>query len=354
MGAMTISNKKVKRLTLLAIGVPAALLAFNGAMHLLSTPSDSAVFAGYLILLALGTVALSMFLSGCRAFGKSEAGKRFLEHLTGAGPLVLALVCVCGLSSCYRMVEPGHVGLLVKQTGSDRGVQDYPIQTGRVFYDPVNEDVLLWPTNVQRVIWTAATGEGHPSNEEIAFQSKEGLHFTADVNAAYQMQRDKVPHFYVQFRTEDLAGFTHGFFRDAVRNAFNLSTSYTAEEINGAGQSELIVKVQDAVKKKMETYGVDVIQIGFAAPPRPPDQVQNAIHSKIAAIQKSEQTEFEKRAAIAEGEKVKALAPAYAESNKVTNLSLTPQLIEWEKIKKWDGHNSQVVTGSGSTLVNVK
>lgn len=69
---------------------------------------------------------------------------------------ISTVLVFCFMSAgCYKMVEPGHVGLLIKQTGSDRGVQDYPIQTGRVFYNPMNEDVDVWPTNVQRVIWSA-------------------------------------------------------------------------------------------------------------------------------------------------------------------------------------------------------
>src|SRR5277367_3621506 len=84
------------------------------------------------------------------------------------------------LTGCYRVVPPGNVGIVVKQAGSDRGVQDFPLQSGRVWYNPVNEVVLTYPTYVQRAVWTASTQEGRPMNEELSFQSSEGLHFTAD------------------------------------------------------------------------------------------------------------------------------------------------------------------------------
>lgn len=344
---MKIKNFEILLLILL---LPLLALGFSGAIHLLSVANDLAVYGGYLLLTICFVIAVLL------VYRYSRKAVQFVKERHK----LFLLLCMTGLiclstTGCYKIVQPGHAGLLIKQTGTDRGVQDYPIQTGRVFYNPFNEYVMEWPTNVQRVIWSSTTIEGKDVNDEISFQSKEGLHFTSDVNAAYQMQREKVPHFYVQFRTADLDQFTHGFFRDSVRNAFNASTGYTAEEINGAKQSDLINKVQEVVKEKMAVYGVDVIQIGFAAPPRPPAQVKQSIENKIAAIQKSEQTEFEKRSAIAEGAKITALADAYATANRATNASLTPQLIEWEKIKKWDGHNSQVVTSGGAgTLVNVK
>jgi transcriptional regulator len=92
-------------------------------------------------------------------------------------------------------------------------------------------------------------------NDEISFQSSEGLRFNADVNVSYQLTGAQVPRFYVKFRSDDLEQFTHGFFRDAVRNAFKLSTAYRAEDINGVRQSELIDRELDQVRQAMAQWG---------------------------------------------------------------------------------------------------
>jgi len=259
-----------------------------------------------------------------------------------------AVACCTG---CYKVVAPGHVGIVVKQAGSDRGVQDFPIQSGRVWYNPVNEVVLTYPTYVQRAIWTSSTQEGRPLNDEISFQSAEGLRFTADVNVSYELVREEVPHFYVKFRNDDLDIFTHGFFRDAVRNAFKVSTQYRAEDINGVRQSELIDKVLDQVKETMSPFGVNVIQLGFAAPPRPPETVKDAIESKIAATQHAERAENEKREAIAEAAKAVEIARGQAQANDLLTRSLTPTLVQWKQLEileqKWNGQFPQVV-GNGA------
>jgi len=270
----------------------------------------------------------------------------------------ITMVCAAlSLTGCYRVVAPGHVGIVVKQSGSDRGVQDFPIQSGRVWYNPVNEVVLTYPTYVQRAIWTSSTQEGRPMNDELSFQSAEGLRFTADVNVSYQLSREQVPHFYVKFRNDDLDGFTHGFFRDAVRNAFKNSTQYRAEDINGTKQGELIDKVLEQVRDTMRPFGVEVIQLGFAAPPRPPETVKQAIESKIAATQHAERAENEKREAIAEAAKSVEIARGQAMANDLLTKSLTPTLVQWKQLEileqKWNGQFPQVVGSSVIPLLSM-
>ena len=74
---------------------------------------------------------------------------------------------------------------------------------------------------------------------------------------SYQLTAAQVPKFYVKFRSDDLTAFTHGFFRDAVRNGFRVSTAYRAEEVNGAKQTELIDRVLEQLRLAMQPYGVD-------------------------------------------------------------------------------------------------
>ena len=277
-----------------------------------------------------------------------------LKFVTVALPVVLGLWLV---TACYKLVAPGHVGIVVKQSGTDRGVQDFPVKTGRVWFNPVNEVVLTYPTYVQRAIWTSSTQEGLPVNDEISFQSAEGLRFTSDVNVSYQLTAAQVPKFYVKFRSDDLNTFTHGFFRDAVRNSFRISTAYRAEEINGAKQSELIDRVLDSLRLSMQPYGVDVLQLGFATPPRPPESVKQAIESKIAATQLAERAENEKRQAIAEAAKAVEIARGQAQANDLLTRSLSPQLVQWKQLEileqKWNGQFPQVVGNNSIPLLQM-
>ena len=68
----------------------------------------------------------------------------------------------------------------------------------------MNEVVLVYPTYVERAIWTSSPQKGLPINDEISFQSAEGLRFTSEGNLSYQLTDARVPKFYVKFGSDDL------------------------------------------------------------------------------------------------------------------------------------------------------
>ncbi len=63
-------------------------------------------------------------------------------------------------------VDAGHVGIRVKLAGSDRGVQDMPVVTGWVVYNPISEQIVIFPTSVQNVVWTANPHEGRAVDDK--------------------------------------------------------------------------------------------------------------------------------------------------------------------------------------------
>jgi hypothetical protein len=64
---------------------------------------------------------------------------------------IIILLIFAGCTSTTR-VDAGHVGIRVKLAGSERGIQDMPIVMGWVFYNPISEQVVTFPTSVQNVV----------------------------------------------------------------------------------------------------------------------------------------------------------------------------------------------------------
>ena len=82
------------------------------------------------------------------------------------------------------------------------------------------------------------------------------------------------------------------------------------------------------------------------------DVLQAAIDEKNTAVQNALKVENEKKAAIAEAEKVVAAAKGKADANRILQQSITPELIQLKAVEKWDG-KLPLSTG-GNTLPFLK
>lgn len=268
-------------------------------------------------------------------------------------------------------IEAGYVGVEINLAGSQRGAADIPVRTGWVFYSPLKTQIIEFPTFVQTVKWTRDLAEGHPVNEEMSFNSKEGMQIYSDVSLSYAIDPQKVPDFYVKYRVNELENFTHGILRDIVRNSLNeVASTYTVEDIYGVRKTEFLQKVQDMIQSKVTPVGVGVQQFGFIGAPRVPEVIAQSITAKARAIQEAErarnelamtQAEAAKKIAEAEGDAQSAInrAKGEAEANRIRLSSLTPQLLELRKLEnqralidKWNGQLPTVESGgSGSGLI---
>ena len=267
-------------------------------------------------------------------------------------------------------IEAGHVGVEINLAGSQRGASEIPIRTGWVLYSPLRTQIIEFPTYVQTVKWTRDVSEGHPINEEMGFNSKEGMQIFVDVSLSYAIDPRKVPDFYVKYRASDLEIFTHGILRDIVRNSLNeVASTFTVEDIYGERKTEFLGKVQSLIEQKISPVGVSVQQFGFIGAPRVPEVIAMAITAKAQAIQQAErarnelattQAEAAKKIAEAEGDAKSMVlrAQGEADANRIRQNSLTPQLLELRRIEnnqamieKWDGRLPTVQTGQGNGLI---
>lgn len=60
-------------------------------------------------------------------------------------------------TSCSERVDAGSEGILVNLYGSEKGVDDVSLVTGRVWYNPFTEEVYEYPTYVQTIDYPAFT-----------------------------------------------------------------------------------------------------------------------------------------------------------------------------------------------------
>jgi len=272
--------------------------------------------------------------------------------------IMLAIISVIGVR--WTVIEPGYTGIKINRL-VNRGITKENIITGFVFYNPIQSSIVKYPTFMQRIAWTHDVHEGVPQNEEITFNTKDSVPVAVDVAVSYELDSNKVPEFYTQFRADSINRFTHGFLRDSARNVLtNLGSEYVFDDINGTKKEEFLAKAGKELEHVVGTYGVHIRQFGLIGALRPPSELLNAVAAKTKAIQDSIRVENELRSAQGEAKKKVAFAEGEAAANRALASSLDPKLLDWEKMKiqreavqKWNGVLPTVNGGGQGMLMNI-
>jgi regulator of protease activity HflC (stomatin/prohibitin superfamily) len=299
-----------------------------------------------------------------------KGGNGFPFRVLGLGLLLVIGVLIFLSIIRVTRIGAGYVGIEINLAGSQRGASEIPIRAGWVFYSPLRSQIVEYPTFVQTVKWTADVNEGHPVNEELVFNSKEGQEVRADVSLSYAIDATKIPDFYVKYRSDDLERFTHGILKDIVRNSLNeIASTYTLEDIYGENKARFLTETRQRVQTQLEPVGVQIQQFGFIGKPRFTATIEQAITQKTQAITDAErarnqlavtQAEVAKTVAEAEGEARSAIerARGEAESNRLRQASITPQLLEWKRLEnqrafidRWNGELPRTVLGDKNGLM---
>ncbi len=289
---------------------------------------------------------------------------------------VTALVGFLSTQGC-ETIEPGYVGIKVNQWGTDRGVDQYPILVGRVSYNSVSEKIYKFPVYLQNYPWTASLLEGAAHDESLSFASKEGLALNADVSIQYGFDQKKIAQLFLEFKA-DADHIRDGFLHQLVRDELNrVASELEVMAILGPKKQELIDKAKDFIKQKAGPKGINVESFSFLSEIRPKDEkVKAAISNVVQSLQQSVQAENlvrQKKAeadqqietargaaqsevlkAEAEAKAILAKAKAQAEANKLQAQSLSPELIQWNAIQRWDGKLPQMTGGGALPFVQLQ
>ena len=258
----------------------------------------------------------------------------------------------------WKIIPPGYTGIKVNRL-VQRGIRHEDTVTGFVFYNPVQTQLIVYPTFIQRVVWTRDAHEGNNINEELTFNTKDSVPVNLDVAVSYSLDPLQVPSFYTKFRADRIETFTHGFLRDAARNVVvAVGSEYNFDDVNGARKEEFLERVSKELNARVAGYGVSIQQFGLVGSLRPPQSLLDAVSAKTKAIQDAIRAENEVRSAQAEAKKRVAIAEGEAAANKALLASLDQRLLDWESLKlqreaiqKWNGVSPTVMGGSGGGML---
>ncbi|MBQ6789093.1 MAG: prohibitin family protein [Clostridia bacterium] len=119
----------------------------------------------------------------------------------------------------------------------------------------------------------------------------------------------------------------------------SVSAKYTAEELITL-RAQVGEEIKSTLVEKVEEYGIhvekfNIVNFDFS------EEFNDAIEAKQVAEQNLIKTKTEQEQALviaeAQAEVIRKKAQAQADANKLLSESLTPEVVEYEKIQKWDG-----------------
>lgn len=258
--------------------------------------------------------------------------------------VVIVLVLLIVAANCVTIVQPGHTGVVVTLGKVEEGV----LQEGLHLKLPFVQNVVMIDNRITKL---EVNTEAFSSDLQTV-ETTLAINYRVDTSKSYSIYKN-------------IGGsYETVLVVPAVNEVLKaIAAQYTAEQsvTNRALISDGLV---DGLNQKLNDIGlfvtdVNIINFDFS------EAFITAIEEKQVAQQQLLKAETEKQTRItnaeAEAEAMKVQAEAEAEAlrikseaeataNRAITASLTPELIDYRKIEKWNGELPIVTGGSGTFL----
>lgn len=248
--------------------------------------------------------------------------------------ILISSIVILALSSCTTRIDAGHEGILVKQYGSEKGVQDVTLVTGRVWYNPFTEDVEQYATFIQTVDYDA-----------FSVNAKDGSAFAVDPTLSFNIVPGNSPMIFRKYR-KDLEEVSETTILNYVKDAFRLQMNkYTTDEIV-SNREQFESAVQKNLSEVLEKEGFHLEQLTSGL--QYPQTIVDAVNEKNKAVQEAMGAKNKLIKDSIDAQRLVITARAQKQANDLKQASLTPLLIQQQFIEKWDG--STPLYGTSPTL----
>lgn len=288
--------------------------------------------------------------------------------------ILLVMFVFCCL--CIDVVPTGHTGILIHYGQ----VSQEPLKSGKVVFHNFFSDKVAFITNKQQDLKVTGKIWGETNDSTPVYA--EGITIT------YQIPPEQSVWLYTNVANIDKNLITASMVASSVKSA--LVELSPKDSTNRA-------KVEPLVKQKLEEtiankYGPGVVVIkdvtidqmdfedaynqaiqakSIATQQAQQAQIQNTVaiekaeaDKRIAEIQTEQQIAAERKRkeadlalaaleADAEADRILKIAQAEAEAKRMLSDSITPELIEYEKVNKWDGKLPSVMSTEDNLLLDV-
>ena len=299
------------------------------------------------------------------------------------GGIVTGVVLVIALIvffACMEKVPAGYVGIVYSMNG---GVSDDVLTQGWHFVGPTKE-VTLYSVGIEQSYLTA--GEDGDSKKDDSFEvpSSDGKGLKVDLTFTYRYDAERVTQLFMRFKGQSGKEVRDSFIKpNIVSWTKEVTAKYPVTEILGDERANLNVALSEYISQKFDPYGIIIENVSLIDIDAD-DETRASVQRKVNAQQELELAQIEQKTANVQAQKdkevaliaaekereveainaekakikaegeaeaVRIQAEAQAEANEMIAESLTPELIEQQKITKWNGDVPRVYGGDSLSLI---
>lgn len=300
------------------------------------------------------------------------------------GAVFLGIVFAVVIIACFMCMErvpAGYVGVVYNMSG---GVDGEVLTQGWHLVSPTKK-VTTYSIGIEQSYLTSEEKGDSPKDESFNIPTSDGKTVKVNLEFSYRFDADRVTDTFVQFKGRSGENVKDTFIKPKIMAwTQEISATYPVTDIFGDKRTQINAELDAYLKEKFEPYGIIIDTVNFTDI-SVDEETAAAIQKKVTAQQELElaniesqtakvQAEKDKQVALIEAEKnketariqaeqakikaqgeaeaKKIAADAEAEANNKIAESLTKELIEKQKIEKWNGDVPKV-QGNSTPIVKI-
>lgn len=301
------------------------------------------------------------------------------------GGIVTGVVLVIALIvffSCMEKVPAGYVGIVYSMSG---GVSEDVLTQGWHFVEPTKE-VTLYSVGIEQSYLTAGKDGDSKDDDSFEVPSSDGKGLRVDLTFTYRYDADRVAELFTRFKGQSGKEVRDSFIKPNIISwTKEVTAKYPVTDILGDERANLNVALSEYISQKFDPYGIIVENVSLIDIDAD-DETRASVQRKVNAQQELELAQIEQKTANVQAQKdkevaliaaekerevetinaekakikaegeaeaVRIQAEAQAEANEMIAESLTPELIEQQKITKWNGDVPRVYGGDSLSILPI-
>ncbi len=245
-----------------------------------------------------------------------------------AGLALLALAALIALVMSVTTIGPGERGVLMNFGAVQAGV----LNPGLHFLVPVMQSVTKIDVRVQK----------YSIPEKAASKDLQEVETTAAIN--WHILPQDSEWVYQHLGRENAV--KQNILAPAVANAVKAVTAkYNAEDLV-VERDQVRSQIERLIRSNLTPYRIVVDSVNITNFEFSPE-FSAAIERKQVAQQHAQQASYDLQRAKVKADQTIVTAKAAAEAMKLKEVSVTPELIQWEAVQKWNGKLPRLMSGGG-------